>query len=58
MKHVEQVKKEKRKNFRKLSKKYLMEEKRLYYKYKVNKQILVKKIPYINELKELFFQHK
>lgn len=55
MKHIEQVKKEKRKNFRKISKKYLIKEQRLHYKYKVNNQIIVKKIPYINELKEIFY---
>ena len=55
MKHIEQVKKEKIKNFQKLSKKYLIKEQRLHYKYKVNNQIIVKKIPYINELTEIFY---
>jgi len=55
MKHIEQVKKEKRKNFPKLSKKYIIKEKRFHYKYKINNQIIFKKIPYINEVKEMFY---
>ena len=55
LKNIEQNKKQKRKAFRKLSKKYDIINDRLIYKYKVNKKIYKKKIPYKIELDEIFY---
>ena len=55
LKNIEQNKKQKRKAFRKLSKKYDIINDRFIYKYKVNKKINKKKIPYKIELDEIFY---
>ena len=49
-------KQKKRKKFRKLAKnKYFIKEGRLYYKYELKKETNFKKIPYIYELNNLFY---
>ena len=51
----EQKKKEKRKKFRTLSKKYKIVKNRLVYTYKYNNKNIEKKIPYIIELDDILY---
>lgn len=55
-KNLENRKKEKRKQFRKLAKyKYFIKEGRLFYRYELKKETKLKKIPYIYEINNIFY---